>query len=104
MYMRWLVDPAPEIKARAAVRSIVARQKEARAHVVRLRRHLESLVQKADALGLLPERPRLPPEVLLQRQETAASYLLESDVDDVFQNEESEVEIELGEEALAQPT
>jgi hypothetical protein len=55
MYLRWIVDPAPQLEAEQQAQKIIRRNKEIRQEVVLLRRQLVELEKEAERLGLIED-------------------------------------------------
>ena len=61
MYLRWIVDPTPQLEADHHVQEIIRRNKEIRAEVGQLRRQLIELEKEAEKLGLMEDLVRTSP-------------------------------------------
>ena len=55
MYLRWIVDPSPQLEAEHRAQEIIRRNKEIRQEVGHLRRQLVELEKEAERLGLIED-------------------------------------------------
>ena len=89
MYLRWIVDPTPQLEAEQHVQEIIRRNKEIRAEVGQLRRQLIELEKEAEKLGLIDDLVKTT-----SRKASAASTASTASMASAFKDMEDNEQLE----------